>query len=123
MGVGKADVEKKSFIWHTTTVMRWPKLRARLTSIRKEFDSLQTKSVSRNQSIQIDKFSEAEEVLKRQLEEEIIELDTKTRKECTKVKEDLALFRKIQTENLEFEISQLPEPRDVQQEGYRIEKG
>ena len=108
----KRDMEKEIIhLAHNNGYELAKKLRARLTTIRKEFDSLQTQAVSRSQTVQRSKFAEAEEVLKKQLDEEVIELKAKTDKECAKVEEDLNRFRKIQTENLEFEISQMPPPR------------
>lgn len=108
----KRDVEKE--IVHLAQNNRYEqakKLRARLTFIRKEFDSLQTKAVIRNQTMQLNKFKEAEEVLNTQMEEEIVELKVKSDLECTRAETELNLFRKIQTESLDFEISRLPEPR------------
>jgi hypothetical protein len=111
-GATKRDIEAEIMrLAHNNGYETAKKLRARLVSLRREFDALQTDTVRNSQAVQYEKFSLAEEEMKSKLMEETAELLNHTNHECHQLQAELEMSRAIENENLEFEISKLPVPR------------
>lgn len=108
----KRDIEVEIVrLAHNNGYEHAKKLRARLITLRAEFDGLQTNTVAKSQVLQHERFNSAEEEMKKKLKDETRELLSHTMEECAQLEADLELSRRIQTENLEFEISNIPTPR------------
>lgn len=108
----KRDIEAEIVrLAHNNGYEHAKKLRARLVTLRGEFDGLQTNTVKSSQMLQHERFTVAEEEMKKKLKEESREVLGHTMEDCAQLEADLELSRRIQTENLEFEISKIPAPR------------
>ena len=108
----KRDIEAEIIrLAHNNGYEHAKKLRARLLSLRAEFDGLQTNTVAKSQVLQHERFTVAEEEMKKKLKRESRGVLDHTVEECAQLEADLELSRRIQTENLEFEISKTSTPR------------
>jgi len=106
------DMEREiNHLAHTCAYDAAKELRARLTSLRREFDALQTTSVSTTHADQKGHFERAATVMKRNLNIEDKMLADHINDECARLIADQELFHRIQWENLEKAISRIPTPR------------
>mgnify|MGYP007047844066 CR=1 FL=1 len=108
----KNDIENEIHrLAHSNQYEEAKTLRARLNSMRAEFDCLQTNEVSNIHSNQLNSFNKGKNELRINVINDNNNIKNATEKECNELKEDLALYHAIQIENLELEISKMTRPR------------
>lgn len=111
-GCVKADMEAEITRLTKCNEYRAAKaMRAKLVSIRQEFDALQTTKVQTTQVLQQQTFQKAVGLFQKHLTTTVTQHMSDVEQECRALEEDLALSHAIQLENLEFDISKLELPR------------
>eukprot|EP01041_Mallomonas_annulata_P007571 gene7571-15524_t len=85
-------------------------MRSRLTSLRREFDSLQTSALHLQREEQCALFNKASQRMKQDLSAELQSVDVDTINYCDSMSADLQSTHRIQWENLEKEIERIPRP-------------